>query len=144
MSVADLLGQGEDFVCARPDQHLLDAARLMVSRNANALAVLAPDGKLAGILTDHDVMRALVSGDGDIEGQQVGAWMTHNVVTCAADARLDEALGKMGRHRIRHLVVVADGRPVGVLGIRALLAKIHQQDELEINVLRDVAVASRG
>lgn len=70
--------------------------------------------------------------------------MSPNVVTCSTDIKFVEALKIMGMHRIRHLVVVEDERPVAILPIREVLSQIHQDDKLEINVLRDMAIALRA
>ena len=124
-----------------PDMPMKQAVEQMVERRANALIILANDESLAGIITDHDVMRALAKNEGQLVDTIVGDWMTSKVVTCSSSTRLSDAMKLMGRHKIRHLVVEEEGNPVAVIGIRALLSKIHELDELEINVLRDMAVA---
>jgi len=58
--------------------------------------------------------------------------------------KLTESLRIMGKHKIRHLVVKEDGRAVAIVSIRDVLSQIHHNDELEVNVLRDIALASRG
>ncbi len=144
MSVAALINtETTELAKCRPDQTLFEAVKTMTDRSINALAVIEKNYRLSGILTDHDVMRALAARDGQLEGEIVSGWMTHNVISCSPDTKLTEAVRLMGRHRIRHLVVIDSYKPVAVLGIREVLAELHQQDELEIGVLRDVAVASR-
>ncbi len=95
-------------------------------------------------MTDHDIVRAVHEGKGRIKKQIVANWMSPNVVTCSTDIKFVEALKIMGMHRIRHLVVVEDERPVAILPIREVLSQIHQDDKLEINVLRDMAIALRA
>jgi signal-transduction protein with cAMP-binding, CBS, and nucleotidyltransferase domain len=50
----------------------------------------------------------------------------------------------MGKHKIRHLVVTEADRAIAIVSIRDVLSQIHHNDELEVNVLRDMALASRG
>ncbi len=145
MSVLNLLGSpARDLLFCSPADELLDVVRDLVNNNANAIAVLDEQETLVGILTDHDVMRALAHSHGDLTGVEVHEWMTDKVITCKYDTKLTAALQMMGKYGIRHLLVTDCGVPVAILGIREVLSKIHEQDELEINVLRDIAVAVRG
>jgi CBS domain-containing protein len=129
------------LACGAQDLTLKQAIERMVDMHVNALAILSHDQSLAGIITDHDVMRALYKNSGQLEDSIVGDWMSPHVKTCSVSTKLAEAMKQMGRHKIRHLVVEEDGKPLAIIGIRALLAKIHEIDEMEINVLRDIAVA---
>jgi CBS domain-containing protein len=142
MSVRSLLGPSRpNLLACSPDDPVMKAVDLIVGESGNAIAVVSASGALAGILTDHDVMRALSAGKGHLGGARVGDWMTRDVVTIAPDASLGEALQQMAQHHIRHLVVAAQDRPLAVIGIRAILAELHKEDALEISVLRDVAIA---
>ncbi len=145
MSMESLLGpdRGPLLACA-PDDHLMTAVSRLVVDGSNAIAVTGPDGQLAGILSDQDIIRALHAGGGSVGHAKVETWMTRNVITVPVDTRLTEAVKLMASHRIRHVVVTGENRkPVAVVGIRAILKKLHELDEMEINVLRDMAVARR-
>lgn len=129
--------------CA-PGELLTTAVSQLVSAASNAIAVTGPVGQLVGILTDHDIVRALNAGHGSIERFRVEDWMTRPVVTVTPETSLSTALNMMGHHRIRHVIVTDDnGKPLAVTGVRAILRKLHEIDMLEINVLRDIAVARR-
>lgn len=142
MSIRALLGPSRPrLLSCSPRDSILKAVDLMVGDSGNAIAVLNPSGSLVGILTDHDVMRALHAGRGDVATAAVEAWMTRAVVTVSPDASLSEALRLMAQHHIRHLVVVEGMRPAAIVGSRAILAELHKEDALEISVLRDVAIA---
>lgn len=143
MSIESLLGPGRGplLACA-PDDHLMTAVARLVADAANAIAVTGPQGQLAGILSDQDIIRALHAGGGNVGPAKVEDWMTRNVITVTADTRLAAAVNLMALHRIRHVVVTgAEHKPIAVVGIRDILKKLHEMDELEINVLRDIAIA---
>lgn len=145
MSVLNLLGSpAKELLYCSPADEILDVVRDLVNNNVNAIAVLDHEENLVGILTDYDVMRALSYKRGELSGVEVHEWMTDKVVACNFDTKLTDALRLMGKHGIRHLVVTDCSVPVAILGIREVLAKIHEQDELEISVLRDIAIAVRG
>lgn len=123
---------------------MLTALYLMVDLGVNALAVIGDGDELSGIITDHDVMRGLVANKGHLASDTtVSNWMTRKVITCDAGTKPDAALRLMGRHKIRHLILMENQKPIGILGIRDLLSKVHADDELAMNVLRDMSVAVR-
>jgi len=145
MTIQSLIGPANTppLACS-PQDHLMTAVARLVTDGANAIAVTGPSGQLAGILSDQDIIRALHAGSGSVAHAIVETWMTRNVITVTPDTRLDAAVKTMAFHRIRHVVVIDDDkRPIGVVGIRAILKQLHEMDEMEINVLRDMAVARR-
>lgn len=145
MSIQSLIdsSRGPLLACS-PGDHLTTAVGRLVDAASNAIAVTGPEGQLVGILTDHDIVRAINAGKGYLGQARVEDWMTRPVITVTADTRLADALTLMGRRRIRHVVVIdSKGKPIGLVGIRNLLAKLHEIDEIEISVLRDVAAARR-
>jgi len=143
MSIQSLLGpENTPLLACSPDDHLMTAVSRLVSDGSNAIAVTGPEGQLVGILSDQDIIRALHAGGGSVSHANVETWMTRNVITVPSDIGLAAAVNLMARHRIRHIVVTGEkGRPVAVVGIRAILKRLHEIDEIEINVLRDIAIA---
>lgn len=118
---------------------MLDAAKLMVEHNIGLLVVCdAKDKtKLAGVLSERDIMKALVSGR-DLTSP-VDQISTKEVVTVVASSEVAEAAKAMNRHRIRHVVVINDHEKlVGVVsmrdlvGERATLTAILQSHEKEV------------
>jgi signal-transduction protein with cAMP-binding, CBS, and nucleotidyltransferase domain len=144
MSVIALITESQKHRArCTPHTPMLTAAYLMVDLGLNALAVIGEDDELCGIITDHDVMRGLVANKGQLANDNVSNWMTRKVITCNAGEKPDAALRVMGRHKIRHLILMENHKPIGILGIRDLLSKVHADDELAMNVLRDMSVAVR-
>ena len=143
MTIQSLLGPDiPPLLACSPDDHLMTAVSRLVGDSANAIAVTGPAGQLVGILSDQDIIRALYTGGGTVTTAKVEDWMTRNVITVTPETRLDAAVKIMGRHRIRHVVVADEKRrPLAVVGVRAILKSLHEQDELEMNVLRDIAIA---
>lgn len=101
-----------------PEGTLAEATTLMGERKVSSALVL--DGqKLAGILTERDVVRAL-SNAHDAATRPVAEWMTRNPVTISPDAEAREALDLMLARGFRHLPVSSGDRVVGMLSIRDL------------------------
>lgn len=117
---------------------VFDAAVEIAEIDVNALAVV-DDGTLVGIITDHDIIRCLADSGPEFSTQIVKNWMTEQPLTCTAETKLTEALKLMAGRGIRHLPVLEGGRPKTVISSKELLTRIHENDALEIGVLRDLA-----
>ncbi|NOC83078.1 CBS domain-containing protein [Ruegeria sp. HKCCD6228] len=115
---------------------MFEAAVTIALLEVNALAVLE-DGKLVGIITDHDVLLCLADSGSAFYEQTVDDWMTEKPITCATGSKLSTALNLMAKHDIRNLVVTQRGEPYSVVSSKEILARIHEEDELELKVLRD-------
>lgn len=125
------------------DETLEVAAERMLLLDIGSLPVVDQDGRLVGIITDADfVPRPATSAASppgprvfgrpvgpqqveqifrDARNRRVREVMSAPVVTIGADDPVSRALELMFAHRVRHLPVVRDGRPIGVISSRDLL-----------------------
>jgi len=107
-----------------PSATLADVARQMRSADADSVAVMA-GGKLVGIVTEHDLVRAIADG---VDPKQAHAEvvMTANPATVGQDEEVSVVAVKMMRLGIRHLPVVdRAGQPIGLLSARDLVAALE-------------------
>ncbi len=97
---------------------LAEVAGRMVDRAVGAVLVLDGD-RLAGILTERDVLRAVARGIRD--DAVVRDWMTTEPETITPDETTEHAATLMMHGGFRHLPVVEGGDIVGILSIRDLM-----------------------
>ena len=117
--VADLMTA--PIVAVSATATVAEAARTMAERHVSSVVVLGSDGRLAGILTEHDVLRTIAGDPAHLAGSVARA-MTSPVHGIDADALVYRALARMARLGVRHLPVVDEGgRPLGMLSARGLL-----------------------
>ena len=121
------------LIVAEPEMTLEAASRLMVDKKVSALVALDGAGRAAGIITERDVLRALARDGADAAGNRVRAFLSTPVHEIRADAFVYKALGRMMRHRVRHLVAVepATRKAVGMVTGRALL-KLRSGDMVQL------------
>ncbi|GGX56338.1 histidine kinase [Litorimonas cladophorae] len=147
MSLRSVIRQNPNpLPVALPHDFLDEVVSKMVETGRNAVIVMESGTILRGIITDHDIIRAVHKTQSlgrSIESSKASDWMSHNVVTCDVSAKLNEVLKLMGRHKIRHIVAMDAGKPTAIISIRDILSKMHEQDELEVKVLRDLARSAR-
>ncbi|MDX1743394.1 MAG: CBS domain-containing protein [Ruegeria sp.] len=117
------------------DTTVFDAAVTMALLEVNALAVIE-DRELVGIITDHDILLCLADSGSSFYEQTVNDWMTEDPIACPTGSKLSTALNLMAKHEVRNLVITQRGDPLTVVSSKEILARIHEEDELELAVLR--------
>jgi CBS domain-containing protein len=106
----------KDVLAVAPEDTLGEAAQKMVERGVGS-AVVLDFGRLIGILTERDLLRATAGRTHSSEAR-VREWMTADPVTATEDTSVEEAARTMLDSGFRHLPVIADGRAVGIVSIR--------------------------
>jgi len=109
-------------VVAASSEPLANAASRMRFNDVGCVPVI-DDGRLSGILTERDLARAVADGV-DPRNAVVADYMTPQPIVVDADASIVEAARVMVDAGIRHLHVLEDGRLVGVMSMRDILAEI--------------------
>jgi CBS domain-containing protein len=140
-SVSDLLKhKGHAIVSTTPSETLENAARLLTEKRIGAVVVLDRRGKLAGILSERDIVRAIADkGLTAALAMRVEDMMTKEVRTCQPSEPVKDLMKMMTLRRHRHVPVVdASGELVGVVSIGdAVKARLDEQAS-EVAVLRDL------
>ena len=109
-----------DLLTVAEDTTLVATAAVMDARRVGAVLVLR-DGRLVGILTERDVLRAAATGE--LSGT-VASWMTPHPETVEAEETAAHAAVIMIHGGFRHLPVVDGGKPVGIVSIRDLMRHV--------------------
>lgn len=113
-----------------------EAVRTMAERNVGIVAVLDGD-RLAGLVSERDVVRKVVGAGLDPEQTIVDDVMTTQIVFAGPDEHFQDAVQLMDAANIRHLPVVENGALLSMLSIRDLLrVELHARRE-EIRYLRE-------
>jgi len=107
-----------DLLTVESGLPLAEVAERMVAREVGAVLVLDGD-RLAGIMTERDVLRAVARGIRD--DAVVRDWMTRDPETIEPDETTEHAATLMMHGGFRHLPVVEGGDVVGILSIRDLM-----------------------
>ena len=117
-----------------PADSVMTALRMMADKNIGFLVVVER-GAIVGVLSERDCVRHVVVANKPLETTHVADVMTRNVVTVELDRVFLDCLRLMHQHRIRHLPVVDNKRPVAVVSIRDLLSESVQHHEKIIDEL---------
>ena len=110
-----------EVLAVQPEDTLGEAAERMAGADVGSAAVLE-HGRLIGILTERDVLRA-VAGRVHSSEARVREWMTPDPVTADKETSATEGLETMMERGFRHLPVVEGDRTLGIVSIRDLMRK---------------------
>lgn len=106
-----------------PDNTVLDAAKSMQSHNIGCMPVCLPDGKVAGIITDRDIVVRNLAECGDPKTTLVKDVMTKNVITVQPDTDVDTVAEMLAANKIRRMPVVQNDALVGMIAIGDLATR---------------------
>jgi CBS domain-containing protein len=140
MKVAAVLAaKGREVASINPSATLATVAQRLRLEGIGSLVVLE-EGKLAGMISERDVVHAFAAHRAEAAELKVADLMARDLVTCRPEDSLTRVLGLMTRHRVRHLPVLESGRLVGLISIGDAVK--HRLDELELEaaVLRDAYI----
>ncbi|CAN5210368.1 CBS domain-containing protein [soil metagenome] len=116
----------KNIVVVQHDETLAEASSRMRDRRVgSALILVQPRGEGLGIITERDLLRAMADGV-DPGDTPVSAYMTSNATTITSDWHVVDAARTMMERGFRHLLVVDEGRLVGVLSIRDMVKALLQ------------------
>ena len=113
-----------------------EAVRTMTDRNVGIVAVLDGD-RLAGLVSERDVVRRVVALGRDPASTVVDDVMTTTIVFATPDEAFEDAVQLMDAANIRHLPVVENGALLSMISVRDLLrVELHARRE-EIRYLKE-------
>lgn len=123
------------MITASPGETVAEVADRM-NRNGVGAVLLVEGDRLVGLFSERDLLTRVVALGKDPKHTRVGDVATRDVVTIEIDHPLREVLAVFRDGRFRHLPVVKDGKPVGILSTRDFLAYLVDEFERYIDELR--------
>jgi CBS domain-containing protein len=138
MNVKSILAaKGGDIVGIEPNADLAAAAQLLSKHRIGAVVIRGAGGRLAGILSERDIVRALAEHGASALTVQVAKVMTRNVTTCGEDDTIASLMEKMTAGKFRHMPVVTKGELTGLVSIGDVVKQRLGEIEQESEQLRD-------
>jgi CBS domain-containing protein len=108
------------LLVARPETSVSDAAKLMAKKNVGAVMVV-DDERLVGIFTERDALFRVMAKGRDPQTTRIDAVMTKEPRTVDPQKTFGFALLMMHENGFRHVPVLEDGKPVGIVSARYAL-----------------------
>ena len=131
-------------VTVRPEETIARAAEHMRDNNVGALVVVDAGGAIVGILTERDIISRSTAAQADPERMRAADVMTVAPLSCTPGASAGEAHQLMVAYGIRHLPIVEDGKPVGMISSRDILAQQLRVSQAMKAVAEQVALMGKN
>lgn len=110
-----------ETVTAGPRASVREAAALMARHHIGALPIVDGD-RLVGIFTERDALARVLAAGLDPAATPIADVMSSELVVAEITETYEVCLLRMQQARIRHLIVLEQGRLAGILSLRDLLA----------------------
>src|SRR3954447_25487852 len=116
-----------DATCARVNDTLVDAARTMARLDVGALPICGDDDRLAGMITDRDIVVKCLAEGGDPSSTKVGDLAEGKPVTIGADDPVEEILRTMTQYGVRRLPVIDGHDLIGMVSQADVAKNLPEQ-----------------
>ena len=140
MLVAQILNsKGNDVFTCAPADSVARAAQALVEKRVGAMVVMNGD-RVAGILSERDLVRAMARDGPACLDRPVETYMTADVIFARPQESVDELMERMTDRRIRHLPVCENDRLIGIISIgdvvkTKIAETVHEAETLKAYII---------
>ncbi|MCT4656565.1 MAG: CBS domain-containing protein [Cohaesibacter sp.] len=136
MTVATILDQkGRDVFTLSPETKISEIVKLLCEKKIGVV-LLAENGKLFGILSERDIVRALSQSGQAALDEPASNYMTSEVSCCSEKDTVVSVMEKMTGGRFRHMPVLEGDKLIGLISIGDVVKHRIQQTEQEAADMR--------
>ncbi|MGQ0546595.1 MAG: CBS domain-containing protein [Betaproteobacteria bacterium] len=136
MQVKEILRvKGSRLLSIEPSGRAVDAVATMAKENLGSLVVLER-GRMIGMLTFHEILRALAQRGGTLGDARVAELMVRDPVCAAPEMEVNDLRRTMLESGARYLPVMQDGKLLGVISFRDVAKAVLEEQDFENKMLK--------
>ncbi len=136
MQVKEILRvKGSRLLSIEPGGRAVDAVTTMAKENLGSLVVME-QGRMVGMLTFHELLRALAARGGALGDLRVREIMQANPVTATPEMEVNDLRRAMLESSARYLPVMQDGKLLGVISFRDVAKAVLEEQDFENKMLK--------
>jgi CBS domain-containing protein len=132
-----LAAKGREVVSVEPNATLSSVVALLAERRIGAVLILGVDRRIAGIVSERDIVRALAERGATALDEPVSRIMTRQVSTATEGETISSIMERMTAGKFRHIPVVDQGRVAGIISIGDVVKHRLQEMEHDSAAMRD-------
>jgi CBS domain-containing protein len=138
MKVSEILkNKGPQVVTIWEEKTIQESIDLMVQNKIGGLMVINAEGKLTGIVTERDILRAYHAHPDAAGELAVKEIMTRKVIIGNKDDTLEYVESVMTENRVRHLPIISEKRLIGIISIGDVVKALSKESKSENRYLKD-------
>jgi CBS domain-containing protein len=136
MQVKEILRvKGNRLLSIEPSGRASDAVKTMAKENLGSLVVME-HGRMVGMLTFHELLRALASRGGTLGEVSVNEIMQGDPVTATPEMEVNDLRRTMLESGARYLPVIKDHKLLGVISFRDVAKAVLEEQDFENRMLK--------
>ena len=137
MNVAAILhDKGRDVITLSASASIREAAEMLIKYRIGSVVVVDDNKKIAGILSERDLVKSVAKQGVDCLSDPVKNCMTSNVSTCRTSDTVEYLMGQMTTNRFRHMPVVENDELIGIISIGDVVKQRIAETEMEATAMR--------
>jgi CBS domain-containing protein len=134
VTVQTILAQkGNSVLTVKPEQSVGETARLLYEKRIGSVLALRPDGSIAGVVSERDIVRGIAKFGPQVLDHPVTDIMTSKIIVCSLSDDMVNVMACMTDRRVRHLPVLDGDTLVGIISIgdvvKARMADLESESE---------------
>ncbi len=119
-TIKEMLQNKNELITISSGTSVYDAVLFMAEKSVGLVPVME-DGKLIGVFSERDLVKRVIAKNLDLKSTRVNDVMSTKLVIADINEGYESVLTKMKEAKIRHIIVIEDGKLAGVLSMRDLL-----------------------
>ena len=136
MIIRDILNmKGGAIFSMAPDGKVADAVSMMVANDIGSLVVME-GGRMTGMLTFREVLRALDAQRGNLADLRIGDVMVNDPISGSPDDSLDQLREVMTQNHVRYLPIKEGGKLLGVISFHDVAKSVIKETSFENRLLK--------
>ncbi|MGJ3232605.1 MAG: CBS domain-containing protein [Oceanicaulis sp.] len=137
MTASRILSEkGSDVFTVRPSDTLVEAASTLSRHKVGAAIALDAEGRPAGVFSERDLAKAVGAHGAAALDKTVDEVMSTSLVCADPGTSIDDLMGLMTERRVRHIIILEDGRLAGVVSIGDVVKRKIAEAEAEAESLK--------
>jgi CBS domain-containing protein len=137
MNVSSILAaKGGDVITIEPTATIAAAAALLTEKRIGALVIVGAGGRVAGILSERDIVHTLAKRGRQALDEPLSQAMTREVATCGPDDEITSLMERMTDGKFRHMPVIDGGKLAGIVSIGDIVKQRVDEMERESEAMR--------
>ena len=145
ITVRELLDEkGRGLWSVGAEDSVYQALEIMAEKNIGALTVHSADSQLAGIISERDYTRKIILLDRASKSTLVSEIMTADVIVVPDDTPIEKCMALMIQKKIRHLPIISNGAPDGMITLGDIMKTIIKEQSLAIEELESFIHEDQG
>ncbi len=121
-NIENIAKQPDRLLAIKENATITEAAEKMTENHIGCLVVFDENDKFVGVITERDMLANVLTKSLSPDNVIVTDIMTTNAVSCTLDTAISDVEQLMAGHKIRHIPIIDNGVPIGMVSSRDVIA----------------------